>query len=71
MSKKYAIRITEHTLDLIQVMSPWGRPTVQETNTFFLFTVDSTATTTDHDIVDEVHLRDYDGNDKTPRIVLQ
>lgn len=69
MSTKYAIRIVDDTLDLIQVLSPWGRPEVKETNTYFLFTVDS-AKTKDHDIVEEVDLGIYDGDNEDIRIVL-
>lgn len=67
---KYAIRIVDDTLDLIEVLSPWGRPVVKETNTYFLFTVDPPTTTKDHDIVEEADLGIYDGDNQDIRIVL-
>lgn len=67
---KYAIAITEKNLALIEFLSPWGRPVVKETNTYFLFTIDSPDTTTDHDIVEEDNLYDYDGRLKESRTIL-
>ena len=70
MPTKYAVRIVDDTLDLIEVL--WGgrRPVVKEYNTYFLFTIDSPSTTTDHDVVHEDDLYNYDGNQKDQRHIL-
>jgi hypothetical protein len=71
MPKKYAIRITENTLDLVTVLNSGVRPRRGEgNNTYFLFAVDSPNTTTDHDVVHMDDLAIYDGNDPDPRIIL-
>ncbi len=72
MSSKYAIAITEDNLDLIRVLSPIVDVDVQEDrNRFFLFTIDSPRTTTEHDVVHGDDLAIYDGNSPTRRIVIQ
>lgn len=72
MPHMYAIRITEANLDLVKVLSPFkAQPEVnKEYDTYFLFTVDSTETTTDHDIVDEDNLYGYDGHQSGQRTIL-
>lgn len=57
--RKYAIRITESTLELIKVLSG-GQSLVEEMKTpyhqgqfYYLFTCDLPTTTTDHEIIDE------------------
>lgn len=67
---RYALRITEETRDLVEFLSPWGRPQVKEYETYFLFTVDSPTTTTDYDIVAEDDLYGYDGHLKDTRRIL-
>jgi hypothetical protein len=69
--KKYAIRITERNLALISVLHPIAPVDVKEdTNWFFVFTVDGPMTTTQHDVVQEDDLKIYDGNDTTERVTL-
>jgi hypothetical protein len=71
--RKYALRITEKNLALVRVLSPFSEQatTVEEDKTYFLFTVDSSNTTTDHDVVHEDHLYDYDGHQTEDRVILQ
>lgn len=66
----YAIRITQSTRDLVQVL--WGgrHVDVKEDLTYFLFTVDSPTSTTDHDVVHEDDLYNYDGMQKEQRRIL-
>lgn len=72
MPTKYAIAITEDNLDLIRVMSPIVHIDVKEdTNRFFVFTVDSPRTTTQHDVVHGDDLPIYDGIESARRIILQ
>lgn len=68
---KYAIRITEYNLALIRVLRPIVEINVTEdTNRFFLFTVDSLKTTTEHDVVQGDDLKIYDGDSDIERIIL-
>lgn len=69
---KYAIIITQRTHPLVRVMSSLSEQSivVKEDKTYFLFTVDSTDTTTDHDVVHEDDLYDYDGCLKEERTIL-
>lgn len=68
---KYAIRITPDNLALIHVLRPIVHVEVKEDRErFFLFTVDTPETTTDHDIVQKDNLMDYDGDDKAPRRII-
>jgi hypothetical protein len=71
--RKYAIRITEQTLALVRVLSPFSEQAtmVKEDKTYFLFTVDSSTTTTDHDVVHEDDLYNYDGHQTEDRVILQ
>jgi hypothetical protein len=68
----YALRITEANHALVRVLSPFSEEAtrVKEDNTYFLFTVDSPTSTTDHDVVHEDDLYNYDGTQKTPRHIL-
>lgn len=72
MPKKYALRITEKNHALVTVLSSLQAQStvVKEDKTYFLFTVDSPNTTTDHDVAHEDDLYNYDGNLKEPRIIL-
>lgn len=72
MPKKYAIAITEDNLALIRVMSPIVDVDVKEdTNRFFVFTIDSPRTTTQHDVVHGDDLPIYDGNEPGRRIIIK
>ena len=65
MPNKYAIRITEANLALIRVLHPIVDVQLKEdTNRYFLFTVDGPMTTTEHDVVQEDDLYQYDGKKK-------
>ena len=69
--KKYAIRITERNLPLIRLLHPIVDVDVKEdTNRFFVFTIDGPMTTSQHDVVHGDDLEIYDGNDPDPRIIL-
>lgn len=70
-SKKYAICITERNLPLIRLLHPIVDVDVKEdTNRFFVFTIDGPMTTSQHDVVHGDDLEIYDGNDPDPRIIL-
>ncbi len=72
MPKKYAIRITEDNLALIQLLDPIMNVEVIEDRTrYFLFTVGAIRKTTEQDIVHEDDLAIYDGNDLEPRVIIQ
>ena len=68
----YAIRITQDNHALVRLMSSLSEQAtvVKEDKTYFLFTIDSPSTTTDHDVVHEDDLYHYDGHQKTPRHIL-
>lgn len=69
---KYAIRITEDNLALVRILCPmWNIEVKEDTNRFFLFTVDSRNSTTDHDVVQGDDLEGYDGDEPGRRIILQ
>ncbi len=67
---KYAIRITDNSLDLITVLNNGVRPLVQEDETYFLFEVDSPNTTTAHEIEREDDLYNEDGYPKDTRLTF-
>jgi hypothetical protein len=72
MPTRYAIRITEDNLDLIRVLSPIVEIHVKEDiNRYFLLTIDSPRTTTEHDVVEEADLAIYDGNREGKRIIIK
>ena len=58
MSKKYAFRITEDVLDLIEKLNGGMRPQVEEEKSFFLYTADET---TPSEIVTEDSLYNKEG----------
>jgi hypothetical protein len=72
MSKRYALRITEKNHPLVTVLSSLSTQAtvVQGEETYFLFTIDSPSTTTDHDVVHEDDLYNYDGHLEEERVIL-
>lgn len=68
---RYAIRITEANIALIRVLSPlhWNLDVKEDQNRYFLFTIDSPRTTTEHDVTDD--LAAYEDIRETNRIVIQ
>jgi hypothetical protein len=71
MPGKYAIRITEAYLPLIQLLHPLVEVRVTEdTDRFFYFDIVSPMTTGNHDIMDEVCLRNEDDVQSGERIII-
>jgi hypothetical protein len=71
MSTKYAIRITEKNLDLIRMLSPIvDIDYPEDRDKYFVFTVDSPRTSTQHDVVEENDLYDNGGLLKEERTIL-
>lgn len=70
--KKYAIRITEDYMPLIDLVHPLVEVRVTgDPNRFFLFTIVSPMTTGDHDIMSTIDLYNEDDVQKGARTVIR
>lgn len=71
--KKYAIRITEEHLPLIDLIHPLVEVRVnrKDTDRYFLFTIVSPMTTGDHDVVQGDDLENYDGIYRGHRTIIK